>query len=270
MDWSGPESSVEAEAAAPLRLFGIGHSHLTGLQHADGGRDPAPGRTQFRFLQLLERRFLPNLAAERPAPRFHPTVLVELAAALADPAIPLVVAAISGNEYHSLGMVNHPRKFDFVLREAPDIPLLREAEIVPAALVEAALAALMSHAVLQLEALRRITSLPIVTICSPPPVPDDSFVAQQDTMFTEPVRRLGVSPAPLRWKLWRLQSRLYRQACEANGIIFLPPPPETLDADGFLVEFGWHPDSVHGNIWYGERVLRQIEAHAGVEREAAA
>ena len=166
-------------------------------------------------------------------------------------------------------MVNHPRPFDFALRERPHLPLRPEAEIVPAGLVAAALARLMEGPANQLAALRRATTLPILYIGSPPPVPDNDFVARQETVFAEPIGKLGVAPPALRWKLWRLQSRLFAGLCAANGIDFLPPPPEALDALGFLRQEAWHADCVHANHWYGEHVLRQIEARAQAVRAAA-
>ena len=39
---------------------------------------------------------------------------------------------------------------------------------------------------------------------------------------------------------------------------------------GFLRQEAWHPDCVHANHWYGERVLRQIEARARALQKAAA
>jgi hypothetical protein len=265
LDWSSRDTSP------PLRLLGIGHSHLTGLQHADGCRAPAPDRTRFHFVQMLEPRFHPNVAGDETGrPILHPALVASMEAARAEGPLALIFAAISGNEHHSLGMVNHRRRFDFVLRERPALPLLPDAEIVPAPLVEAPLAGLMYQAVLQLAALRRATDLPILCVCSPPPVPDDAFVARQDTMFTAAIREHGVSPATLRWKLWRLQTRLFARAAAENGITFLPPPPEALDEHKFLREEAWHGDSVHANIWYGERVLRQIEQAARALAGAAA
>jgi hypothetical protein len=63
----------------------------------------------------------------------------------------------------------------------------------------------------------------------------------------------------LRYKIWRLHSRIVAERCSELGIAFLPAPRETQDAQGFLrPEFAG--DATHGNEAYGEAVIRQLEA----------
>ena len=79
-------------------------------------------------------------------------------------------------------------------------------------------------------------------------------------MFKGLIAERGVSPALLRFKLWRLHSGLYREACAALGVEFLPVPLEMQDVEGMLVPQAWNPDPTHVNALYGQHVLARLMA----------
>lgn len=71
--------------------------------------------------------------------------------------------------------------------------------------------------------------------------------------------------ALLLWKLWRVRSEQYADVGRSLGIRVLPPPPATLDDEGFLrAEFAH--DVGHGNRAYGVEVLRALGLHASGAR----
>ena len=66
-----------------------------------------------------------------------------------------------------------------------------------------------------------------------------------------------VSPAPLRYKLWRLEAEIEAEVCRASGIELLPVPPAALTGSGFLRP-DCYLDPMHANAAYGRLVLAQL------------
>ena len=231
---------------------------------------PMPGRTVFRFASMLEPQFKPNLSGEGTEAALHPALTAMLQSEIAAGAGPLVFAAISGNEHHFLGMVNHPRRFDFVLRERPHLPLWPGAEIVPPGLVAAALARFMAGPA---NAARRAPprhppAHPLYLLAAAGAgqrlrrAAGDGVLRADQPAGRRPARLALETLAPadpaLRRDLRRARHRL--PAAAARGA----------RREGFLRREAWHADCVHANHWYGERVLRQIEARAQALQRAAA
>ena len=251
--WGSPARSA--------RLLGIGHSHLSALAEALAGR--APRRDLgFRLIPMIDPRFEPNLRHVEGGTALNQALQAYLRAeeAAGDADVPFVFDCVSGNEHHFLGLVNHVRPFDFVLADAPGLPLTQGAEIIPAELMRERMHHAIGMARHTLAGLRAATSLPIWHLQSPPPVPDPDHIRRHPSVFAAAVAEHGVGPATLRLKLWRLQSEAYRAACAELGIGFLPAPPVALDPDGFLRPAGWNPDPTHASAWYGALVLDQVEA----------
>lgn len=257
----GAPAPSRSEILPPLRLLGVGHSHLIALAGALAGRVQQPG-LQFRLIQMIDPAFEPSLEHGDAGVALNRALQARLRAeeAAEDAGVPFVFDCVSGNEYHFLGLVNHPRRFDFVLADAPELPLIPGAEIVPARLMRERMHRATEMARYILAGLRAATPLPIWHLQSPPPVPDADHIRQHPSVFGDAIAEHGVAPPALRWKLWRLQSETYRTACAEMGIGFVPVPEAALDADGFLRREGWNLDPTHANAWYGAHVLDQVEA----------
>ncbi len=245
--------SPGATPATPRQFVGVGHSHLVALTEAEAARLALPGAapSQITFVQML-------------APEYTPTVLEDgalnpaLQQAIAGPVT--LFGCISGNEYHYLGLVDHPRPFDFVLPDRPDLPIRQDAEIIPAGLMRETMRSQVVGGVGVLRALAAASDRRAWIVQSPPPVPDDDYIRAHPIQFAEQVAQHGVAPASVRMKLWLLQSEVYRAACEELGLRYLDVPKAACDAAGFLLQPGWRQDPAHANSWYGQHVLQQIEA----------
>jgi hypothetical protein len=98
-------------------------------------------------------------------------------------------------------------------------------------------------------------------LAPPPPKQDvDHILSNPDSDFTKAgILENGVSPAPLRLKLWELQMRVLRKLCEEWDVGLVPPPGEAVDSSGFLKRDYYAKDATHANAAYGELVLRQLE-----------
>jgi hypothetical protein len=173
----------------------------------------------------------------------------------------LVVSTFGGNDHNALGLVNYPgRSFDFVLPEAPDLPLEPNAEVLPVSLIEATLRRRLRPALRLMRLLRQETALPIIHLESPPPIPSEEYIRNHPYGFEDLIAEHGVAPATLRYKLWRLHSSIVRDARDELRIRFVPAPRAMQDLDGMLVPDAWSGDPSHANEVYGERLFRQTLA----------
>jgi hypothetical protein len=234
--------------------------------HARGAKQPAQNEIVFIFLR--DPRFAPILLNDIQLNSKIISVIKEHSTPPPDTHIPLIFTAVGGNAYFEIGLVNDPRPFDFVLRDAPDLPLTPDVDIIPGELVEASLRSKMSNALTVLKLLREQTDRPMYQISAPPPIPSNHYLATRE-VFAERIRKHGISSPMLRYKVWCLQCLLFKEVCATVNIRFLTAPQEAIDPKGFLRQEGWGADGVHANEWYGGLVLRQIEALASTQLRGA-
>ena len=240
-------------------LLVIGQSHVAAIRDAARGRrerDPAAART--RVIHTGEARYAPELAGDGEQARLAPP----LADAIRDQIArhdPLVVSVTGGNVHNVLGLIRHRRPFDFRLSQEPSPPLDPTAELLVEGLVGATLARMMAGDMTRLRALRSAIG-PFVHVESPPPLRDDGFIAAAaDRFFRDAgIARLGVSPAGLRFRLWRLASRIFRAEVERLGCRFLAVPDGAKDKEGFLSP-DLAADATHGNERYGEILIEAVQ-----------
>ena len=263
--------STSAAPAARPSILGIGHSHLVTIQESYQRRVANGELPTGRFIQLGTPALEPNLLPDGTIGSALAAVIeagMQGQASEAGP--PFVFDSVSGNEYHFIGLVNHPRPYDFVLPSRPDLPLRPDAEIIPAALMRRVLRAQMMGAYAVMRALRATIEGPILHVQSPPPLSSNDFIRDNPIQFADQIAERGVAPPGFRMKLWLLQSELYRAFCDELGFGFLPVPRAGCDAEGFLAREGWRPDPAHANNWYGLMVLEQIEQQAVLAQRSRA
>lgn len=224
----------------------FGHSHIVAIASAyyelSGDYPPTD------FVWLHDAALLPNATPEG----LNPVIRAKVVQSGAQ----FVLMASGGNEHNLIGVSGEPGPFDFVLPEDPYGEIDPTARIVPAALVRAAMARRLADCFALLRAMAQEAGVPVLQIEPPPPVPDEDLILRA---LAERNVTTGVRPRRLRYKLWRLQSMLYREVCRDSGVTFLPCPPEAMTADGMMAREAWGADGTHANAWYGERVIRQIE-----------
>ena len=182
----------------------------------------------------------------------------------------VLVSLVGGNAHNLLALVEPAAPFDFVLSEAPGLPM----EPGYAELPEAEVAAILDQAVQReiapiMGALRRSVGGEIWHLESPPPIRSNDHVAAhlEDRFKASDAR---VSPAALRYKLWRLHSAAVRRICDDLGIRFVPHPAESVDAEGFLKETFVPANATHAAPSYGGLVLAQMDRMLADSAPAAA
>jgi hypothetical protein len=259
--------SVPSAAAKPLRLLCVGQSHFGCVRTAAEERDAelVDQGVELRVIVLNRPEFEPHFDEGRPGER-EPALNPVLLAAIADGVAwaHAVYQSIGGTAHWLLGLLEHPRPFDFELEAEPGSgsarALLPGREQVPAALIRAALAhsSLYAHQ----RSLRRFLAerlpRPLAQIESPPPPFDARHIQRYPGYYRDLIGERGVAPAALRHKLWRLHSQLVAEECAALGVEFLPAPPIVKTADGYLVPEALAPDPTHANAWYGRRLIEQM------------
>lgn len=239
-------------------LLVIGQSHVGAIRAAARARreaDPQAPRT--RTIHSGEARFAPELVDGPDGPAYAPPLAAEIDDQIARHA-PLVASCIGGNVHNVLALMRHPRPFDFRLPGESDA-LDPAAEPIAFALVEAALAAAMARDLIRFRLLAaRVPGL--VHLQSPPPLADNRRIAEQADAFfrTRAIGAGDVAPPALRRRMWLLQSRIMRAACDAAGATFLDVPDAVLDGDGFLGA-AFAGDATHGNQAYGEAWIAKLE-----------
>ncbi len=234
---------------APLKILVLGHSHITALAKAFLQGEPG---VSMDFVLLNNPEYQPPLSDEG----LHPAILEKIHAARAG----LHVSLLGGNDHSIIGMLNHPRRFDFVLPEAPDLPVDETAEILPAGLLLAHLAQRVAPHLAVLALYRAAVPGRLVHVESPPPIPSEAHIRAHPGVFREMIEERGVSPGLLRYKFWRLHSELYARECARIGVEFLPAPEAMRDEQGMMRPEAWNPDPTHGNALYGRHVIGSLLA----------
>ena len=176
-----------------------------------------------------------------------------------------LIASSPGPVYSFISVIKHVQfglrsldypselPFDFVYPGAPQLPLDRAAEIVPA---DAMRDALRAAVWMRLKMVRRlIDAAPgrVVQFAPPPPVSDQwlgRWLATKTAHHRMPNRIV-------RWKLWTLTADLFRDQAERFGARFVMPPPEAVDADGFMRD-ELVRNVTHGNLAFGRLLLQQM------------
>lgn len=203
-------------------------------------------------LEAVNLKHTAALVDESAPPALHPTLVERLAGKT-------VISLVGGNTHNQIGLVRHPRPFDFVLPSEPELPA-DDGELIPSAALETVLHKRMSPALSIMKLLRRHAAGPMFHLESPPPVADDDYIrASIDPYFQrQGIAELGIVSPRLRYKLWRLHSELVRRACVALKIEFVACPAEAL-VGGFL-RAELCGNATHANERYGAMLLSQIEA----------
>ena len=240
-------------------LVGVGQSHVAAFRDAARvrrERDPIAPRT--RVIHTGEAHYAPDLV-EADARYTLGTALADAVRHQIVAHNPLLVSVIGGNVHNVLGLLRHERPFDFRLsnESSPEVDL--EAELLVESTVALVLKRMAARDLARLRALHATVG-PFLQVESPPPLRDSASIeAASEAYFRDAgIARVGVAPAGLRYRLWRLASRLFREAAEDLGCGFVPVPESVRDSDGFLrPELA--ADATHGNEQYGENLIRELQ-----------
>jgi hypothetical protein len=231
----------------PKKIILIGHSHTFAILRA-------------AELQSEVEITGPMLWADSRHYGYDPTTDSLKPQVIEDIAGGPVFSALGGFAHALLGLVQHPEPFDFILPDAPDMPLIDGAYLVPYAVARDVVAEHLASYHRYMELVRQATDEAMYHLAAPPVLRDDETVLA-DVPWGRPnfPKSGNVSPASLRWKLWHLANGLTRQFSEANDIRFIECPRSAMDEEGYLRP-EYYSEAFHGNANYGALVIDQIKA----------
>ena len=163
-----------------------------------------------------------------------------------------------GNEYNSLGMLRHPRPFDFTL-PGSDLPLIEGAEVIPHGMMKDHLRETVdNNALLFWRFFNDVAGdVPIYMVPPPPPIASEEHILSFPGAFADRAGEYGISPVSLRRKLWLLYCEVLRDGIAGTGTTFVDLPPVVF-TDGCLSRQFWQKDPTHGNLDYGLVVLDHV------------
>ena len=240
-------TSYQGERSNPMLC--IGHSHVVCVARA--------AAENHVVLEALNFWNMPGaILVEDGKPKFSMALAEQLRQHAG-----AVFSMIGGAAHGVLGMLVHPRRFDFVLAAEPDLPIDPAAELLPMLAVRAMLKALMADYLLLMSELRRLCQGSMFHFEPPPPYADARRMHADIPWVMYPGMCQEISPAHFRYKLWRLHSQILFDWCANTGITFIACPPESMDGHGFMLE-PYYGDGAHASDAYGALVLEQMRRRA--------
>jgi hypothetical protein len=170
-----------------------------------------------------------------------------------------VFSLIGGSAHVVLGMLVHPRPWDFVLPAAEHLPLAPGTELIPFPAVNQILFGLMREYLEMTLDVKELATAGMFQMQPPPPYADAERIAPHIMGFAAMIDGMlpEIAPAPFRYKLWLLQSSLLEAHCAEHGIGLVPYPSAAADEEGYLSD-DCFSDGAHGNTAYGALVLEQM------------
>lgn len=166
-----------------------------------------------------------------------------------------LVLMMNGNYFNILGLMQHPQPFNTF--EGNDGPAPGET-LIPARVLEAVFADHVSRDTF-LPAARKVFNGTIFLMIAPPPKLDAEYIkAKAERHYKAAgIGDLGVSPANLRIKLWRMQERALQRFGAPHNASILEPPRAGVDSQGFLKEEFYY-DATHANPAYGRLIVEHV------------
>lgn len=175
------------------------------------------------------------------------------------------VSMFGGNAHNALTLLEHPRRFDFILPEDTSLPREEDVELLTSGYIDEFLNRMSEVYRLNLATLRSSVEEPIFHFESPPPVGSNDFILDRlENWFKNEASNPKIAPKYLRYKLWRAHSRIIKQSCQGYGVEFLETPAEAFDEEGFLKEEHAR-DSTHADGSFGGIILRNLERRLDVQ-----
>jgi hypothetical protein len=231
---------------APARLVCIGHSHSETIAAAaaQSGTD----------VDVLNFWHMPDPFVEEDGRRgLAPVYRARLLAP--------VFSLVGGAVHQDVGLVRHPRPFDFILPMHEDLPVAPDCEIIPYGAMRAAMQARTQPYLDIMTMVRQAVDGAVHHLESPPTFDAETLPADDPGFYHLFGQDAAFSPAWLRFKLWRVHSAIVAAHCRGIGMTFIAHPPQAVTAEGFLRrEFAGTP--AHANAAYGALMLAQMRRAA--------
>ena len=274
----GPLSRLRRSPSQTVSVVVFGQSHALSLRAAwkRGLYRPDDRRVHCKFVLSGQKKFpSEEIVIRSPAGDadvLHPGLVRAFAKhhVLAGSMETWLVSIVRGNACNMFGLFEPDPPFDFVHPGAPELPVRADAQLLPYDAVRTIFSHYSRRTGSFFRCLPRQNITGILHIEAPPPIPDEKQVYRSvERILLRRVlgrsRDARISAREFRMKMWKTQSDVNRQVCAENNVIYVTPPEDTLDAEGYLLQKAWF-GATHASAWYGALVLRKIEAVITKER----
>lgn len=175
----------------------------------------------------------------------------------------ILVSLVGGNQFNAIGMMQHPEPFNFFAPDSDNADILPGEHLIPVHAIESMFNKYAGKARQNfLVEAKEYFKGRLFHAVPPPPKFDNEFIRlHAETLFRDRgIETYGVTRPEVRMKLWQAQVRAMRRLYEPLGIGVLMPPPECVDAGGYLKNEAYGPDATHANDLYGRHVIGQVVA----------
>jgi hypothetical protein len=180
----------------------------------------------------------------------------EFAGIMSEVEVSAIFLCCGGGEHTEIALFNIWPFDVYMPDDDPQQAISGNCEVVPYDVMLATCASYISTSLPFVQRIKSLSSLPMHHILPPPPTAGEDYVrADVGPDFCEWADRSGISPAPLRQKVWRLCCIAARQIYSNMGIPVIEPPAAALDERGFLAPQYQRLDLVHANGNYGALVV---------------
>lgn len=237
-----------------IRILVVGDSHTHAIKRALKARMQAPNERveieAYRFSSIKNDKEIGDLSTDQILSRISMMDSQDL-----------VVSTIGGNQHQALSLVQHPVPFEMYMPSESGPSVVQEQSIIPyAQMWDVFERGLLGRDGTRLQQIRKVARCMVAHLSPPPPKEDAAHILKRhESDFAKAgILTKGVSPAPLRLKMWRLQISVLEKLTKEWDIEFLPPPAQALDANGFLAPAYYADDATHGNASYGALLIEQI------------
>lgn len=175
----------------------------------------------------------------------------------------LVVSVIGGNQHSVTGLVQHDVPFDILEPDEAAPGEIGGVTYVPrSSMLETFERGLRGNDCKRIFQLAKAGRQHTVHMAAPPPKEDDAHIMKRfETKFIEMgLAERGLSPKPLRRKLWNIQNEALRKILSEGEVDLLMPPAQTVTETGFLKPEFYANDATHANPAYGALLIEQAVA----------
>lgn len=235
-----------------ILVFGDSHTHSIkqALENRERKNKPRFEVEAYQYSKLKNGRKVGDLSEED----------VGRMVALLD-ANDLVVSTIGGNQHQVLSLVQHPVPFNLCLPGEVTPNLQAVDSIIPYAQMRDYFEKSLRKNGVRMRQIRARAKCAVLHLTPPPPKEDTAHILKRhESNFSKAgILERGISPAPLRLKMWLLQNNVLQSLTAEWGITLLPPPDATSCSKGYLAPVYYADDATHANAAYGEEVLQQLE-----------
>lgn len=245
-------------------VLAVGFSHLGAIVRAHQARVAARSNTfelQYINFNIIDEYKPFSVENKKNKIIYNAALIGDLKSCVVAKDPMLIVGSLWSNQHFVLSTFNDPRRFDLILPDEPDRPLSDGSEIIPYDLINLLIDERCKAAYGLGPVIKNLCELPFCTISAPPPISNLSDIpgGSPTERITAKVNELGIAPAGLRYKIWKVCEAAFLKHSQESGVPFVRVPHEAVDANGYRRREYFGVDWIHASDSYGELVLGQID-----------